>query len=130
MQMTEMVRAFPQAAPYVADIMAKHFDWPGADEIAERLEMLNPAKAQQNAGPPPEMLKMQAEMEAKKADAQIKQQQAQADMAAKVANLEMEKEKHALEMAKMRAELDFIRQQQAMKTQEAFTKAAFQQPVF
>jgi hypothetical protein len=129
MQMTEMVRAFPMAAPYVADIMAKNFDWPGADEIAERLEALNPLKQQENAGPPPEMVKMQAEMQAKQMDAQAKQQQAAADLQGKVANLEMEKEKHALEMAKMRAELDFMRQQQAMKMQELVTKASIQQPI-
>ncbi|MBB4103566.1 portal protein [Allorhizobium borbori] len=49
-QMTELVRAFPQAAPVVADIMARNFDWPGADEIAKRFEAMNPAK--QNQIPP------------------------------------------------------------------------------
>jgi hypothetical protein len=49
-QMTELVRAFPQAAPFVADIMARNFDWPGADEIAKRFEAMNPAK--QNEIPP------------------------------------------------------------------------------
>lgn len=49
-QMTELVRAFPQAAPFVADIMARNFDWPGADEIAKRFEAMNPAK--QNQIPP------------------------------------------------------------------------------
>lgn len=129
MQMTEMVRAFPIAAPYVADIMAKNFDWPGADEIAERLEALNPIKAQQNAGPSPEQMKMQAEMQSKQMDAQIKQQQAQADMAAKVANLEMEKEKHALEMAKLRADLQFQQQQSALKMQEMMAKMQMAQPI-
>ena len=110
MQMTEMVRAFPMAAPYVADIMAKNFDWPGADEIAERLEALNPLKAQENAGPPPEMLKMQAEMQSKQMDAQAKQASAQADMQAKAAELEMEKEKHAMEMERMRLQIEADRQ--------------------
>jgi len=55
-QMTELVRAFPQAAPFIADIMAKNFDWPGADEIAKRFEAMNPAKQQQQI--PPEMQQM------------------------------------------------------------------------
>ena len=38
MQMTEMIRAFPQAAPIVGPQLAKNLDWPGADEIAEKLE--------------------------------------------------------------------------------------------
>lgn len=55
-QMTELVRAFPQAAPFVADIMAKNFDWPGADEIAKRFEAMNPAN--QNKGMPPQVQQM------------------------------------------------------------------------
>jgi hypothetical protein len=56
MQMTEMVRAFPDAAPVIGDLIAKNLDWPGADEIAERLKAVNPAlQAQNNGGIPPEM---------------------------------------------------------------------------
>lgn len=61
-QMTELVRAFPQAAPFVADIMAKNFDWPGADEIAKRFEAMNPMNQQQQV--PPEMQKAMQEMQA------------------------------------------------------------------
>lgn len=46
MQMTELVRAFPQAAPIMIDLLAKNLDWPGADEIAKRLEKMNPAAGQ------------------------------------------------------------------------------------
>lgn len=45
-QMTELVRAFPQVAPAILDIMAKNFDWPGADEIAERLKQMSPQQQQ------------------------------------------------------------------------------------
>ena len=61
-QMTELVRAFPQAAPFIADIMAKNFDWPGADEIAERFEKMNPMNQQQI---PPEVQKALQELQAK-----------------------------------------------------------------
>jgi hypothetical protein len=61
-QMTELVRAFPQAAPFIADIMAKNFDWPGADEIAKRFEAMNPMNQQQQI--PPEMQKAMQEMQA------------------------------------------------------------------
>jgi hypothetical protein len=60
-QMTELVRAFPQAAPFVADIMAKNFDWPGADEIAKRFEAMNPMNQQQQI--PPEVQKALQEMQ-------------------------------------------------------------------
>lgn len=40
MQMTEMIRAFPQAATVVGPELAKNLDWPGADKIAEKLEAM------------------------------------------------------------------------------------------
>jgi hypothetical protein len=40
MQMMELLRAFPAAAPYIGDILAKNLDWPGAEEIAKRLEIV------------------------------------------------------------------------------------------
>ena len=52
MQMTEFIRAFPQAAPVVGDILARNLDWPGADEIAKRLEKINPTNQPQI---PPEL---------------------------------------------------------------------------
>ncbi|WP_313195860.1 portal protein [Shinella zoogloeoides] len=42
-QMMELIRSFPQAAPVMGDLLAKNLDWPGADEIARRLEAMNPA---------------------------------------------------------------------------------------
>jgi hypothetical protein len=82
MQMTEFVRAFPAAAPVIGDLLAQNLDWPGADEIAERLKSINPAL--QNKGLPPEVQQMiqqgqQAiqqltqEVEALKADKSIDQ---------------------------------------------------------
>jgi hypothetical protein len=55
-QMTELIRAFPQAAPLLGDLLAKNLDWPGADEIAERLKMLLPAPAK--GGLPPQVQKI------------------------------------------------------------------------
>ena len=41
-QMIELLRAFPQAAPVIGDILAKNLDWPGAEEIAKRLQSMLP----------------------------------------------------------------------------------------
>jgi hypothetical protein len=41
-QMTELIRAYPPAAPILGDLLAKNLDWPGADEIATRLQALLP----------------------------------------------------------------------------------------
>lgn len=58
MQMTELIRAFPDAAPIIGDLLAKNLDWPGADEIAKRMKAMVPPQALgEEAGPqiPPEV---------------------------------------------------------------------------
>ncbi|TXH56895.1 MAG: hypothetical protein E6Q97_05550 [Desulfurellales bacterium] len=62
-QMIEMIRAYPDAAPVIGDLLAKNLDWPGADEIADRLKALAPP-GMNGDGPSPEaqenmMLKQQ-----------------------------------------------------------------------
>jgi hypothetical protein len=74
-QMTELVRAFPQGAPLIMDLMAKNFDWPGADEIAKRFEKMNPA-AQQI---PPEMQQQMQQMQEAIQQLQAENQKLQAD---------------------------------------------------
>lgn len=51
MQMTEMIRAFPQAATIIGPELAKNLDWPGADEIAEKMEAMTSGQI------PPELQK-------------------------------------------------------------------------
>lgn len=50
-QMTELMRAFPQSAMVIGPLLAKNLDWPGADEIAEKLQQLS----QPQQGMPPEV---------------------------------------------------------------------------
>lgn len=49
-QMMELLRAFPQAAPMIADLVAKNLDWPGADEIAARFQAIQ--QSMQGGGGP------------------------------------------------------------------------------
>ncbi|HVY34241.1 MAG TPA: portal protein [Caulobacteraceae bacterium] len=51
-QMIALIQAFPQAAPVLGDLLAKNLDWPGADEIAERLKILLPPQLQGGEGGP------------------------------------------------------------------------------
>lgn len=88
---TEFIRAAPQAAPLMMDIVARNSDWPEADKIADRLEKMLPPNLQEPKPgepggpggpplppppPPPEVMKAMAEM-------QMKQQSHQQDMAQK-----------------------------------------------
>ena len=49
-QMMELLRSFPAAAPIIGDLIAQNLDWPGADEIAERLKAMLPQQLQGQAG--------------------------------------------------------------------------------
>lgn len=40
--MLEMLKAFPEAAPIIGDLVAKNFDWPESDEVAKRLKTMLP----------------------------------------------------------------------------------------
>lgn len=46
-QMTNLIRAYPAAAPVLGDLLAKNLDWPGAEEIARRLKALLPPALQE-----------------------------------------------------------------------------------
>jgi hypothetical protein len=59
--MLEFIRVLPQAGPALMDLMAKNMDWPGADQIAERLQgMLPPGLAGADQMSPQQQQQMQA----------------------------------------------------------------------
>lgn len=51
-QMVDLIQAYPQAAPVIGDLLVKNLDWPGADEIAQRLRALVPPQALGQGGQP------------------------------------------------------------------------------
>lgn len=54
-QMAQLFQSFPQAAALLGDIYARNLDWPGADEIADRLKkMLPPQLQDEQQGMPPQ----------------------------------------------------------------------------
>lgn len=59
-QMIELIRAYPAAAPVIGDLLARNLDWPGADEIADRLQALLPGNLQ---GEGPEAQEAKAAMQ-------------------------------------------------------------------
>ena len=54
-QMIELIRAYPDAAPLLGDLLARNLDWPGADEIAERMEAVQQRMNQPQQAPAQEM---------------------------------------------------------------------------
>jgi glutathione peroxidase-family protein len=82
-QMMLLVQQFPQAAPVIGDLIAKNLDWPGAEEMAERLQKLLPG-ALQGADPEKEQMKAQlaeaaAIIQQLQADRSVLQQKNQID---------------------------------------------------
>lgn len=115
-QMAEFIRAFPDAAPVIGDLLAKNLDWPGADEVAERLREINPVIQKEKQGnqpppPSPEMIKAQADAAAAQQQAQIAQQKAnselslrQVDLAIKTKELEMKQLDLAIKAKELEAQ--------------------------
>lgn len=111
-QMIELIRAYPAAAPMIGDLLAKNLDWPGADEIADRMKaMLPPNLRGEGDAPNPEveqakammaqmgeaLKKLQQELEAAKNDnvatrqeAETKAEQAQNDFQVQLKKLEID----------------------------------------
>lgn len=123
-QMMELLRAFPQAAPVIGDLLAKNLDWPGADEIAKRLKalqdrMMGGEQGQQDPTQHPAV--QQAAQESKAMIEKLGQayQALQEQMATVVADKSLESRK-----------LDIQAYEAETKRMEAKTKefAAIQQP--
>lgn len=46
----QLVSSFPQIMPVAGDIMVRNMDWPGAQEIADRMQKMLPPQLQENEG--------------------------------------------------------------------------------
>lgn len=104
MQMTEMIRAFPEAAPIVGPELAKNLDWPGADKIAEKMEkmasgQLPPEVQQQIEQGKQELQRLTEENQQLKMDQTAEAQKLQMEAQSNRQRLQMEREKVAAELA-------------------------------
>lgn len=62
--MTEFVQAVPQAGNLIGDLIAKNMDWPGAEEVAERLKLMLPPQLQNDKSPiPPQVAAQMQQMQ-------------------------------------------------------------------
>lgn len=78
-QMVELGRMFPPMMQVAGDLLVKNLDWPGADDIADRLKAMLPPQLQ---GQSPQVMQMRQQMQqmdqmAKQAVGQLNQQIAQ-----------------------------------------------------
>lgn len=124
--MQEFIQYYPDAAPIIGDLYAKSMDWPGADQVAERLAFLLPPEikaqraaeeAKRKGEPPPqpvqqpvpppnplEQAKIQEE-QLKLQDLQIKLQQEQVKLQQEQAKLEKMKLESELLMTRSKEDV-------------------------
>lgn len=122
LQMESFIQKAPDSALIIGDLYAKNLDWPGADEIADRLKRMVPPQALGEQGPQiPPQVQQQLEQQGQmiQQGGQMLQQQAQ-----KIQQLEND------QGIKMR-ELDIKEQELEIKGFEAQTaRIQAEQPTF
>jgi len=123
-QMTEFVRAFPQAAPLIGDLLAKNMDWPGADDIAERLKLMLPPQIQEKENPIPPQVQQhiqQQEQQLQQMHQMLQQagqkvQQLESDKQSEQAKVQIDQ--YNAETARMKAEIEAQNSQSQQSIQE------------
>lgn len=109
-QMTEMIRANPALMQIAGDLLVKNYDWPGADDLAKRIENMVPpqAKGQQpQQGPSPEQAQQM--------------QQAMQQMQSKLQQLAQENQALKLQMQDKSQQNAIAAQEAQIKAQQAET---------
>jgi len=108
-QMMQLIQSFPDAAPIIGDLVAKNLDWPGADEIAERLKAMLPPQI--NDGIPPQITQqlqeLQQALQQSMAENQTLKIQAQNDQAKAAVDMEkigVDKMKVAVDAEKVKTD--------------------------
>ncbi len=112
--MTEFIKAFPQAAPVIGDVMAENMDWPGASIVAQRLRKMVPPNVLEEKSP--------EQLEAQLMQAQQQMQMMQSEMM----EMKMTIEAKQLEM-QSRERIEAMRVQAQMQTAQFEAELATKQ---
>ena len=117
--MTALIQGSPDLAPVIGDLIAKAQEWPGADEIAERLQAVAPPAiqsliARKNGEPPqPNPADMQAQMQAQAEAGKMQLEREKLQLEA--AKLQMEAQK--IEVDRLKVQADVVKAQMAQQPQ-------------
>lgn len=100
-QMIELGRMFPPMMQVAGDLLVKNLDWPGADDIAERLKLMLPPQVQ---GQSPQVAQMQQQMQ--QMDQMAKQAAGQLQQQIQQLTVQLEQEKAKDKQTLIQAEID------------------------
>jgi len=125
----QFMQHYPPAAEVISDLVAKNLDFPGADQMARRLEATIPPEIKNydpDAPPPPppppppevelEREKMQAEAEQTKMQSETEASRQQAEMAKLQMQMQFESQKHQQKMAELAAAQELERSRMAIES--------------
>jgi hypothetical protein len=123
-QMIQFTQANPQLMPIIGDLIAKNLDWPGADDIADRLKKMLPPPLQ-GANPQAQQLQQQLQQmdgQAKQAVGQLQQELAQAKQALsdKQAEFQLKAKELSIKEAETQAKLMQMQKPDAMPESKDF----------
>jgi hypothetical protein len=127
LSMQQFIQYYPQAAPLIGDLYAKAMDWPGSEEVSQRLEFLLPpeikaklaAEAAKKVGgdgpPPPEppTPPPSPEQQMQLQEAQIALQESQLKL--QEMQLKVEQEKEKLKGLVIKNEIEVVQSKEGMK---------------
>jgi len=117
----QFIQYYPDAAPIIGDLYAKYMDWPGAEEVSQRLEFLLPpeikaqmaAKAAKKAGEP--AIPPVESPAPPEPNPQEQQQLAAGQIELEEAKIKLEQEKMKLEGLRIRNELMVKESKESLK---------------
>lgn len=96
-QMIAFTQSVPGAGQVIGDLLAKNLDWPGADQIAERLQKMLPPQVQ---GQDPQVQAMQQQVQQIQQQAGAQMQQLQGVIADLQRQLQDEKQSKSIDLMK------------------------------
>jgi len=120
-QMMEFIRVFPQSAGLIGDLLAKNLDWPGSEQVAERLKAMLPPQARGQVDPMVTQLQQMLQTQ----DQQAKQ--AVATLQGQIAQLQKQMADKTADNALKARELDIKAAEAETKRMDVLKPAA--QPV-
>ena len=129
-QMMEFIRVFPQSAPLIGDLLAKNLDWPGADDVSNRLKAMLPPQAAGQVPPQVQQLQQQLQQQdgmAKQAVQQLQQQLQQLQQQVNDKRADMELKSRELEIKEMEAKTKRIETLVKLESEEKDRQLAFAQ---
>lgn len=116
---TEIIRANPQTAPLLMDLVAKNMDWPEADEVAKRFKAMLPPQILQMEGADNEAIPPEAQMMLNQLQGQLQQMEQQIQAGgAEFQKIQQENQSLKLQLQNKQGELQIAAGELQLKAHE------------